>query len=346
MNTISFMSANFVARELGYNMPDGWGRGDTATSEFFAPLNTYEERLDAMLAEVAALGFKAIDIWISHLNHLWATPTHLDIAKRLLDKHKLRPVSYAGWFANTPAELEAACQVCLHLGIPVLGGGLPLVQTDRVAAVAILRKHGLIFAFENHPEKSAAEVLAKLGDGDEDVLGVAIDTGWFATQGADALTELKALFPRVKHVHLKDVLPKPAEKTGYPFKDMGHQTCELGEGIVPVRECIEYLVTHGYRGAIGIEHEPEDFDPSEDAKHSLVSVQQWFKDAIAKIAPADPVGVAIVGCGNIADRYAAQINSYPHVKLLGAQDIDTARAEKLTGTYGGKVYETLEEVLA
>jgi predicted dehydrogenase len=145
---------------------------------------------------------------------------------------------------------------------------------------------------------------------------------------------------------LKDVLEKPAEKTGYPFKDMGHQTCELGKGIVPIDQCIQYLVTHGYRGAMAIEHDPEDLNPKEDCRKSLASVKEWINEAIATMVPPDPVGVAIVGCGNIADRYALQINSYPHVKLLGANDIDSSRAAKLTGEFGGKVYDTLEAVLA
>lgn len=340
------MSANFVARELGYMMKEGWGQGDTAANDWFSPLNTYEERLGEMLAEVSALGFKYIDLWIRHLNHTTATPAHIAIAEKLLAEHELKAVSLAGWFASTPAELEAACMVCTELGIPILGGGLPLLETDRQAAVDILRKHGIIFAYENHPETSATEVLAKLGAGDEDVLGVAIDTGWFATRGADVLEELKALLPRLKHVHLKDVHAKPASPTGFEFKDMGHETCRLGDGLVPIKKCVEYLVTSGYRGAFSIEHEPEDFDPREDCRESLQLVKDWIREAVASIAPPDPVGVAIVGCGNIADRYAAQINSYPHVELIGSQDIDKSRAEKLAAEFGGDVYESLEDVLA
>ena len=41
MNTISFMTANYVAREIGYNMTKGWMEGDDATNAFFAPIDTY-----------------------------------------------------------------------------------------------------------------------------------------------------------------------------------------------------------------------------------------------------------------------------------------------------------------
>ena len=50
-NTISFMSANYVARQIGYNMTGGWGQGDKATNDWFRPVETYEERLGEMLEQ-------------------------------------------------------------------------------------------------------------------------------------------------------------------------------------------------------------------------------------------------------------------------------------------------------
>ena len=58
------------------------------------------------------------------------------------------------------------------------------------------------------------------------------------------------------------------------------------------------------------------------------------------------VNVAIVGCGNIATRYAAQIQSYENTRLLGFADIVLQRAEEFTKEYGGKLYSSLDEVLA
>ena len=59
-NTIAFMTANYVARETGYAM-HGWDHGDRLTNEAFAPLETYGERLDALLADVATLGGMPVD---------------------------------------------------------------------------------------------------------------------------------------------------------------------------------------------------------------------------------------------------------------------------------------------
>ena len=59
-----------------------------------------------------------------------------------------------------------------------------------------------------------------------------------------------------------------------------------------------------------------------------------------------PIGAAIIGCGNISTSYAENMLKYPEVKLLGFNDIDQGRAEECAKKYGGKVYPTLDEVLA
>lgn len=56
--------------------------------------------------------------------------------------------------------------------------------------------------------------------------------------------------------------------------------------------------------------------------------------------------VAIVGCGNIAARYAQNLATYPQIELLGYTDLDLNRAEMLAELHGGRVYPTLEALLA
>src|SRR5688500_7051439 len=58
------------------------------------------------------------------------------------------------------------------------------------------------------------------------------------------------------------------------------------------------------------------------------------------------IGVAIIGCGNIAGAYAKNLAAYPEIKLLGATDIDLPRAESLAQQYGGQAYPSTEAVLA
>jgi predicted dehydrogenase len=59
-----------------------------------------------------------------------------------------------------------------------------------------------------------------------------------------------------------------------------------------------------------------------------------------------PLNVAIVGCGNIAGRYAETIAAQPCLTLVGATDLDPERAAALTGRYGGVAHATLDELLA
>lgn len=263
MNTLSFMTANYVARQLDYNMTEGWMQGDGATQAYFQPIESYGARFEAMIAEIAGLGFTAVDIWLAHLHYAWATEEHIRIARATLARHGLTVVSTAGWFGNNRDEFEQACWLAQALGAPVLGGNCALLTDDRAWMAATLRGYGLKFGYENHPEKSIQEMTDKVGMGDDDVIGFCVDTGWFGTFSVDAVAALRAVRPRLFHVHLKDVTGPGA-----------HETCRLGAGVVPVLDCVRALKEMGYTAAISIEHEPEHYNPNADCVASLALVKQ------------------------------------------------------------------------
>lgn len=58
-----------------------------------------------------------------------------------------------------------------------------------------------------------------------------------------------------------------------------------------------------------------------------------------------PIGVAIVGCGYVADYYLATARHYPHIKLQGVFDIDEPRLAKFCEHYDLKAYCSMQEVL-
>ncbi|HEY8993640.1 MAG TPA: Gfo/Idh/MocA family oxidoreductase [Lacunisphaera sp.] len=341
----SFVTANFVARPLNYRMDKGWSQGDQASNDWFAPLATFESRFDAMLADIKQLGFSSIDLWCAHLHWRWATVHHVETAKQLLAKHGLAVRSYPAWVSGGAAELHAACRLCATLDIPYFVGHSEFFAVDREAAVAILREHGVGYAIENHPEKSSAELLARLGEGDEDLVGLALDTGWCGTAKWDALAAVRELAPRMFAIHLKDVKAPRVARVGLPFMDMGHETCRLGDGIVPIRAIVGHLRTIGFRGSIGIEHEPETHDPREEVRESRERVEQWWADMYVKeVAP--PLRVAVVGCGNIAGQYGEALRRCAEIKILGASDLDPNRATDWIAKHGGRAYASLDEVLA
>ena len=343
----SFITANFVARPLGYHMSEGWAQGDGANNEAFKPLATFATEFESLLGEVKDLGYQAIDLWAAHLHFQWATPEHIQIAKDLLAKHEIEVRSYAAWVGGDTTDLRAACRLCRTLGIPYISGFVATAEDaeHREAAVAILREFAVGYAIENHPETSIAELAARMGEGAEDVIGIALDTGWAATRGWDALTGLKELQARVFTVHLKDVKAPRTEKSGFEFIDMGHETCLLGEGVVGIEGIVRWLAETGFRGPMGVEHEPEEFDPREDCRVSLERVKSWWADA--EPVPEKPrLRVAIVGCGNIAGSYGEALNTRPEIEILGASDLDHGRAEAWCKEHGGTAYASLEDVLA
>lgn len=265
MSAISFMSANYVARQLDYHMTEGWEQGDRATQDYFRPLATFEPRFEALLQEISGLGFCAMDLWLAHLHPAWATDEHISIAQRLLARYEMPVVSLAGGFGNTPEEFEASCRLAAGVGTRVLGGGSGLLTTDRDRLVSLLDEYDLLLGVENHPEKTPDELLAHMGDAAHGRIGATVDTGIFTAQGYSAPAALVELASRLMHVHLKDVTEVGA-----------HRTCAFGEGVANVEECVEALEAIGYDGVISVEHEPEDHDPGPECEESRILLEGWL----------------------------------------------------------------------
>ena len=140
---ISFITANFVARQLGYNMTGGWGQGDKATNDFFRPIETFGTRFEDLLKEIRAMGFEAIDLWLAHLHWSWATPEHIAIARDLISRYNLAITSLAGGFGTNREEFEAACKLAVAMNTTILGGSTSLLTHDRPVVVALLKEYGV-----------------------------------------------------------------------------------------------------------------------------------------------------------------------------------------------------------
>lgn len=247
---IAFNTANLVARFTNYHYElKNWGEQHQKTVAM-----TDEAAWDAICRDIAQAGFSAVELWEAH-----AAPESLTQAKalrwkRILEEHKLRPIAYAGGLR------PETVQVCQWLEIPHIDGGLRGQTPEQ--ATALCRDSGIRFNLENHPEKTAAEALAKIGGGNE-WLGLCVDTGWFGTQGADVPREIRTAGKLVRHTHIKDV--KAAD---------GHETCLLGQGVVNVAGCLSALREIGYTGWYSWEDEPEDRNPLDSA----VQNRQWLEE--------------------------------------------------------------------
>ncbi len=57
------------------------------------------------------------------------------------------------------------------------------------------------------------------------------------------------------------------------------------------------------------------------------------------------LGVAIIGCGHIAKRYASSLTSFPSVALVGVTDLAQERARDLAAEYHCRAYSSVEALL-
>ena len=265
---IVFNGANLVGRELGFTGFEGvseWMAADSAAQEKFKPLDTFAERFGEILDEQRALGFDAIDLWIAQLHPSWATAEHIALAREALDSRGMRAVSIGGRPGDTREDFERTCELAEGIGATILAGMSALPIADPNWVRARLEQGDLVWGYENHPEKTPQEVLAKIPDDSSGRVGITVDTGWWGTQGYDAARAIEEIGERVVYVHLKDVVEEGT-----------HITCRLGEGIVPVERCLRALETVGYAGPISIEHAPPAYDPREEVVDSLARVRGWL----------------------------------------------------------------------
>ena len=60
----------------------------------------------------------------------------------------------------------------------------------------------------------------------------------------------------------------------------------------------------------------------------------------------NPVGIAVVGCGNISDQYLTNLIRFPDVQVLACADLDLERAAAHAAKYGVPRSGDLTAVLA
>lgn len=265
MITISFMTANYVARQAGYHMTEGWEQGDQTTQAHFRPINTFTVRFEEYVHDIQAMGFPAFDLWVSILNPAWAMDEHVAAVNDLAARYHLPITTLAGWFGSSQSEFEASCKLATSLQIPILAGRTGLLDTNRKAVIEMLERYDLKLGIENHPEKTPEELLTLIGNDSEGRVGAAVDTGWFGTHSYDASVALDKLQDHLLAVHLKDVLQAGS-----------HETCRYGQGCVPIEECVNELKRVSYTGSVCVEHEPEHFDPTDDVKASYAMLKHWL----------------------------------------------------------------------
>jgi sugar phosphate isomerase/epimerase len=263
VNTLSFGTTNYVAREVRWEKGHGWEGAERAATAHYSPIETFRERFDDLLSDVQGLGFEGIDLWIAHLSGVWATDEHFAIANELLAARNMRVTQVMGAFYSVD-DLDGATRVAAAIGATVVGGMVEVGTPELAAFVPTLHERGVRIGIENHMEPTAEEVLARVQAIDDDAVGTTVDVGWYGARGYDPVHALDVLDGQILAVHLKDVPELGA-----------HHSCEWGEGIVPVERCVERLLEKGYDGVLMVDHEPFDHDPSEKCQRMLAQLREW-----------------------------------------------------------------------
>lgn len=256
---MSYVTANLIGQPSGWSGDDDWGK-----LEEQMVAETTPESFRKICRSVRAMGFDGIEIYTGHCSYLERGTDHAEAIRAVCEDEGLVVVGYAGGFGEPDGARDdwtRTIAMCSALGAKLMTGG---IAGDWEVAAEMLRDAGMIIAYENHPEKNAEEILAKIA-GKEDVIKVGLDTGNLTFRGGDALEAARKLYDHIVHVHLKDV------------REVGaHNTLALGKGVAKVRETVEYLVGRGYDGWASIEHEPFDRSPDPEVAESLAAVREWL----------------------------------------------------------------------
>jgi inosose dehydratase len=115
------------------------------------------------------------------------------------------------------------------------------------------------------------EVAELVDRTDPTLVGICLDVGHYLVGGGDPVAALRALGPRVTHVHLKDVDPDVLARLrsggldGFTDAIRGRLFTELGAGILDLSGVLEVLVGRDYGGWLIIEQDSCWGPPSESA---------------------------------------------------------------------------------
>ncbi|MBS4205206.1 sugar phosphate isomerase/epimerase family protein [Lederbergia citrea] len=266
---IGFHTANYFARATNYQASMAtWAEAERKVIENFSL-----PEFDRICRDIAAVGFQHIELWMGHAFPKFMTPYLADELKSIWKKHGLYVYSYSCSLGD-PVRYPKWARLCFEtaemLGIEMITSGLSKEAAPVIYAMCT--EYQIKVAVENHPEKHPDEIKAVIGDYG-DLMGAAVDTGWFSTQGFSASDAIRELQDVLFHIHLKDV------------SEVGeHNPVALGSGIVDIEECVKTLKDIGYNQALSIEQETGKYNPTKDCAIALNRVGKMLNTQV-KIQP-------------------------------------------------------------
>lgn len=168
----------------------------------------------------------------------------VDIAQ-ILGAPLLRHDAYGAFPENAPPEADFYYY-------------LPIITKMFRQVTEYAQTKGIKTCTENHGvicqgPKRMAEIVKGV---DNPNFGCLVDIGNFLCGGYEPLPSVKATAPYAFHVHAKDFHVWDTEHEGSFLRSGKYlKGAVLGEGVVPVKDCLQTLFSAGYNGFVSVEFE-------------------------------------------------------------------------------------------
>jgi sugar phosphate isomerase/epimerase len=140
-------------------------------------------------------------------------------------------------------------------------GMLPTIAKNAQRVADEAAKRGITTCTENHGyiSQDSDRVERLFNAVNRDNFGILVDIGNFVCVDEDNVRAVSRLAPYAVHVHAKDFFIQDfgtcPEGWGTTRGRRYFCGCVLGEGVVPVRQCIDIVRAAGYNGYFSLEYE-------------------------------------------------------------------------------------------
>ncbi len=250
----------------------------------FGVVDTYADQV----CRAKALGLDGIEFFPQY-DMVLPDPEKAKALREVMDREGMGCPCYSMWIAIAGRPLaECAAAVKAHIDIAKLIGSPYMHHTIGPAAypdqpfseylrdaIAFVREtadyaaeQGMTVLIEPQGRMmNGCDRLAEFYAAVERPIGAVLDTGNILTGGNTALEYLERFGPRVRHVHIKDMIYRPTdwpqEQYWEPSLAGGaYRQTPIGHGVLPLREILAKLRALDYRGWYSIEYgAPEPANP-------------------------------------------------------------------------------------
>src|ERR1700758_4135899 len=226
----------------------------TALSQLTLGVGAYSYHslsIDEMIVQLKRLGVGEIEMsrgefmLLSHLKD-----ELFRVTREKLDRGGIRCVSYYSATIKDDQDVENAIRFAKLLGCSNITGDATGDVLNRIDQR--LTQEGLTFGIHNHffpntrfAYESPEDVLNALAPLSK-TMGATADTGQFSSCGYDPADAIRKLAPRLRMVHLKDVIAKGRDVNVL-----------LGRGVARIPQVMQELRRQRFTGLIALEYEKE-----------------------------------------------------------------------------------------